>query len=121
MHIQVQVDGSRQEEELRSLQEWLRAEPAIRRSATLSLHEKSGEPGSMGSLIDALQLVTGNGWSAASFVLSFAAWRQTRPKAPHITIRRGDVEVNITEATEEELRRLVNLLEQVDDSPRSSS
>jgi transposase len=35
------------------------------------------------------ELATGNGWSAASFVLAVAAWRQTRPRAPQVTIRRG--------------------------------
>ncbi|MET8292189.1 hypothetical protein ABZV80_44910 [Streptomyces sp. NPDC005132] len=35
-----------------------------------------------GKGLDVVQLVAGNGWSAASFVLSVAAWRQTRPRAP---------------------------------------
>ncbi|WP_404200310.1 effector-associated constant component EACC1 [Streptomyces tauricus] len=48
----------------------------------------------MGGVLDVLQLVTANGWSAASFVLSVAAWRQTRPRTPQVTIRRGTTEIS---------------------------
>lgn len=75
----------------------------------------------MGQLIDVLQLVTGNGWSAASFVLSVLAWRQTRPRPPRVVIRRGDIEVSLAEGTEDEVRRIVAALEQADDAPRSAS
>ncbi|WP_333761270.1 effector-associated constant component EACC1 [Streptomyces sp. IBSBF 2390] len=120
MHVLVEVEGRRREEELRSLQEWLRREPAVSRSASTSLLEGPTQPGYMGSLVDALELVTGNGWSAASFALSLAAWRQTRPRAPKVTIRRGDVEVTLVDGTEEEVRLLVTLLEQPDDTSQQA-
>jgi hypothetical protein len=75
----------------------------------------------MGQLVDVVQLVTGNGWSAASFVLSVLAWRQTRPRPPRIVIRRGDVEVSLAEGTEEEVRRITAALEQPGDATGSSS
>jgi hypothetical protein len=65
----------------------------------------------MGGVLDVLELVTGNGWSAASFVLSVAAWRQTRPRAPQITIRRGNTEISISDGTETELRQVLAVLE----------
>lgn len=120
MHVQVRITEGRQENELRSLQGWLRREPATR-GAAVSLEGKASAPGSMGQLIDVLQLVTGNGWSAASFVMSVLAWRQTRPKPPRMVIRHGDVEVSLAEGTEEEVRRIVSVLEQADGTPRSSS
>ncbi|MFF3467608.1 hypothetical protein [Streptomyces sp. NPDC002619] len=121
MRIQVRVDGVRQQEaELRSLQGWLRREPAAR-GENVSLGGKAPEPGSMGQLIDVLELVTGNGWSAASFVLSLVAWRQTRPRPARVVIRRGDVEVSLAEGTDEEVRRIVAALEQADSTPRSAS
>ncbi|WP_411761907.1 effector-associated constant component EACC1 [Streptomyces tunisiensis] len=59
--------------ELRSLQGWLRADPETRRSVTAQVRGGVPGPGEMGAALDVLQLVTGNGWSAASFVLAVAA------------------------------------------------
>ncbi|WP_078630203.1 effector-associated constant component EACC1 [Streptomyces roseochromogenus] len=120
MHIAIRIESEGQEEELRSLDGWLRQEPAVRRTATVSLHTQAAAPGSMGGLIDSLGLITSNGWSAASFALSLVTWRQTRPRPPKIIIRRGDVEISLTEATEEEVRRLVNALEQADETSSPS-
>jgi hypothetical protein len=53
--------------------------------------------------------------------MSVLAWRQTRPKPPRMVIRHGDVEVSLAEGTEEEVRRIVSVLEQADGTPRSSS
>ncbi|MER7203668.1 hypothetical protein [Streptomyces sp. CB01635] len=111
MRVDVYIDEERSEGELRSLQAWLGREPAVRRAAALTLREKSAEPGSMGGVLDVLQLATGNGWSAASFVLSVAAWRQTRPRAPQITIRRGNTEISISDGTETELRHVLAVLD----------
>lgn len=119
VHVQIQIAGDRQEYELRSLQGWLRREPATR-GAAVTLGGKAPEPGSMGQLVDVLQLVTGNGWSATSFVLSVLAWRQTRPSPPRVVIRHGDVEVSLAEGTDEEVRRVVAALEQADGTPESS-
>ncbi|WP_411577320.1 effector-associated constant component EACC1 [Streptomyces sp. HUAS TT20] len=47
-------------------------------------------------------------------------WRQTRPRHPKIIIRRGDVEICLTDATEEEVRRLVDALEQADETSSPS-
>ncbi|MGW2826105.1 effector-associated constant component EACC1 [Streptomyces sp. NPDC001443] len=111
MRVDVYIDEKRSEGELRLLYDWLGQEPAVRRAAALTLRERSAQPGSMGGVLDVLQLVTGNGWSAASFVLSVAAWRQTRPRAPQITIRRGDTEISISDGTETELRHVLAVLE----------
>ncbi|MCD7444778.1 hypothetical protein ACFWIJ_00290 [Streptomyces sp. NPDC127079] len=121
VQVEVLIPGPRQESDLRSLHGWLRREPALRGTA-VSLDGEAPAPGSMGQLVDVVQLVTGNGWSAASFVLSVLAWRQTRPRPPRIVIRRGDVEVSLAEGTEEEVRRITTaLLEQPGDANGSSS
>ncbi|MGW2689557.1 effector-associated constant component EACC1 [Streptomyces sp. NPDC001414] len=62
--------------ELRSLQGWLRADPEARRSVAVGVGGGVPGRGDMGSVVDVLELVTGNGWSAASFVLAVAAWRR---------------------------------------------
>jgi hypothetical protein len=96
--------------ELRSLQGWLRADPDVRRSAAVEVRGGVPEPGQMGTGLDVLQLVTGNGWSAASFVLAVAAWRQSRPQRPRVEIRRGDTVVVLTDCSEEEVERAVRAL-----------
>lgn len=122
MRVEVLIDEERSEGELRSLHSWLGQEPTVRRSAALALRERSAEPGSMGGVLDVLELVTGNGWSAASFVLAVAAWRQTRPSSPQVTIRRGNVEVSISNGSEDELARALAVLEgAVDEGPNAGA
>ncbi|MBU3866562.1 hypothetical protein KN815_21585 [Streptomyces sp. 4503] len=109
MRIDVAVDGG--EAELRSLLDWLRRDPAARRGAHVELVQAEPSPGQMGALTDVLQLVTENAWSAASFALALSTWRQTRPHARRITVRRGDLTVDIAGGDGEELRRLIDALE----------
>ncbi|AQW52911.1 hypothetical protein [Streptomyces violaceusniger] len=109
MRIDVAVNGG--EAELRSLLDWLRRDPAARRGAHVELVQAEPSPGQMGVLTDVLQLVTENAWSAASFALALSTWRQTRPHAQRITVRRGDLTVDLDGADDEELRRLIDALE----------
>jgi Effector Associated Constant Component 1 len=99
--------------ELRSLQGWLRADPAMRRSVVVGVRGGVPGPGEMGSVVDVLELVTGNGWSAASFVLAVAAWRQSRPQRPRVEIRRGETVIVLAEGSQEEIARAVRALEAV--------
>ncbi|MFD7500882.1 hypothetical protein [Streptomyces sp. NPDC059850] len=109
MRIDVAVSGG--EEELRSLHDWLGRDPGIRRTAQVELVQSPPSPGQMGVLTDVLQLVTDNAWSAASFVLALSTWRQTRPQAHRITVRRGDLTVSLDGGDGEELRRLMDVLQ----------
>jgi len=97
--------------ELRSLQGWLRADPVVRRSVGVGVRGGVPGPGEMGTVLDVLELVTGNGWSAASFVLAVAAWRQSRPQRPRVEIRRGETVIVLAEGSEEEIARAVRALE----------
>ncbi|MEV0530060.1 hypothetical protein AB0I66_42305 [Streptomyces sp. NPDC050439] len=99
--------------ESRSLQGWLRADPAVRRSVVVGARADVPGPGQMGAALDVLELVTGNGWSAASFVLAVAAWRQSRPQRPQVEIRRGETVIVLAEGSEEEIARAVRALEAV--------
>ncbi|WP_330814947.1 effector-associated constant component EACC1 [Streptomyces asiaticus] len=100
--------------ELRSLQGWLRADPEVHRSATVEVQGGVPGPGEMGTGLDVLQLVTGNGWSAASFVLAVVAWRQSRPQRPRVEIRRGDTVVVLMDCSQEEIERAVRALDAAD-------
>ncbi|MFB8026546.1 MULTISPECIES: hypothetical protein [unclassified Streptomyces] len=108
MQLDVQVDSGA--EELRSLQRWLLSDPDVRRSMRAEMRGSTPQPGEMGGALDVLQLVTGNGWSAASFVLALVAWRQTRPRQPRVEIRHGDTVVILTDCSPEEIERATTAL-----------
>ncbi|MGW7348749.1 effector-associated constant component EACC1 [Streptomyces sp. NPDC054854] len=97
--------------ELRSLQGWLRSDPDVRGTAVTELGGSAPRPGEMGTALDVLQLVTGNGWSAASFVLALVAWRQSRPRRPRIEIHRGDTIIVLTECSSEEVEQATRALD----------
>ncbi|AQA13604.1 effector-associated constant component EACC1 [Streptomyces malaysiensis] len=109
MRIDVAVSGG--EAELRSLRDWLSRDPGARRGAHVELVQAEPSPGQMGVVTDVLQLITDNAWSAASFALALSTWRQTRPDARRITVRRGDLTVSLDGGGDEELRRLLDVLE----------
>ncbi|MFJ5561005.1 hypothetical protein ACIQCD_27225 [Streptomyces sp. NPDC093250] len=109
MRIDVRVGA--EADELRSLHQWLGADREIRRSSSLTLQEQPPEPGHMGGLLDVIQLVTDNGWSAASFVVALAAWKRTRPQDPLIEIRRGDTVIALTQGSDAEIERVIRALE----------
>ncbi|MDQ8707956.1 hypothetical protein RCO28_36645 [Streptomyces sp. LHD-70] len=101
--------------ELRSLQGWLRSDPDVRRTATVGVRGSAPRPGEMGTAVDVLQLVTGNGWSAASFVLAVVAWRQTRPRRPRVEIRRGDTVVVLDGGTSDVVEQVIRALDTAPD------
>ncbi|GAB3007012.1 hypothetical protein GCM10023080_085970 [Streptomyces pseudoechinosporeus] len=109
MRLEVRVGSAAGE--LRSLRGWLRADPEVGRSAVVGVEAGVPGPGEMGTGLDVLQLVTGNGWSAASFVLAVVAWRQSRPQRPRVEIRRGETVVVLTDCSQEEIERAVRALD----------
>ncbi|MER5988836.1 hypothetical protein [Streptomyces sp. NPDC001787] len=108
MRLEVRVESAG---ELRSLQGWLRSDPEVRRSAAVEVRGSAPRPGEMGAALDVLQLVTGNGWSAASFVLALVAWRQTRTQQPQLEIRRGDTVIVLNGGSDEEIERVIRALD----------
>ncbi|MFF3216980.1 hypothetical protein ACFYYB_40960 [Streptomyces sp. NPDC002886] len=104
--------------ELRSLQGWLRLDPAVRGTAVTDLRGSTPRPGEMGATLDVLQLVTGNGWSAASFVLALVAWRQSRPQRPRIEIHQGDRIIVLTGCSPEEVEQATRALDAAADEGR---
>lgn len=125
MITEITIEEDR-EADLRSLHDWLRREPSLR-SAGMSLKQAPIRPGCMGGWVEAVQMITDNGWQAASFVLSLMTWRRTRPGGPQVTIRRGDVEVTVPSGNPEEAARIASLLQQaaptapVDDASTDNS
>ncbi|MGW4026699.1 effector-associated constant component EACC1 [Streptomyces sp. NPDC005009] len=118
MQLEVHVEPDARE--LRSLQNWLRSDPDVHRSVTTGMRGSTPQPGEMGTALDVLQLVTGNGWSAASFVLALVAWRQTRPQRPRVEIRRGDTVIVLTDCSPEEIERATRALNATADEDREA-
>lgn len=112
MRFEVRVDPAMGE--LRSLQDWLRSDPEVRRSTAVEVHGSVPKPGEMGSALDVLELVTGNGWNAASFVLAVASWRQTRSQRPRVEIHRGNTVIVLTDCSQEAIERATRALDAAD-------
>ncbi|MFJ3338636.1 hypothetical protein [Streptomyces sp. NPDC086766] len=110
MRVQFEVRVGSTVGELRSLQGWLRSDPDIRQSVGVEVRGSVPGPGEMGSALDVLEFVTGNGWSAASFVLAVVSWRQTRSQRPRVEIRRGDTVIALTDCSQEEIERATRAL-----------
>ncbi|MBU6531876.1 hypothetical protein ACFUIW_21805 [Streptomyces sp. NPDC057245] len=113
MRVEVRVDGG--EQELRSLYDWLRQDAAVRRGARVSMPAAPAGPESMGAFAEVLQLVTDNAWSAASFALALSTWRQTRPARRRVTVQRGGTTVVVENGGDEEVSRLIRVLEEAAD------
>lgn len=113
MELLIELEGVGQDDDLRSLADWLRETPSVRRSARISLAERMPAPGDMGGALEAIQLITGNGWSAAAFVMSVLGWRRTRPKEPRVRVRCGDLEITLAGASNEELQAALAALENI--------
>ncbi|MEU5283996.1 hypothetical protein AB0G97_08255 [Streptomyces sp. NPDC020755] len=116
MLLEVRVESAG---DLRSLRGWLRSDPEVRGSATIGVQGTAPRPGEMGTALDVLQLVTGNGWSAASFVLALVAWRRSRPRQPRLEIHRGDTVFVLTGGSDAEIERVVQMLDAAGDEDTS--
>ncbi|AYG83326.1 hypothetical protein DWB77_05522 [Streptomyces hundungensis] len=108
MRVEIRVEPA--DDELRSLLSWLRRDPDLRRTASVEMCEQAPRPGEMGAVADIVQLVTENGWSAANFALTLAAWKQTRPRASRVTVRHEDLVDALTDCSDEEIERITQLL-----------
>ncbi|MEU2358599.1 hypothetical protein ABZ599_37505 [Streptomyces misionensis] len=108
-----QKETADSERQLRSLYEWLLADPACRRHARPALESRTATvPGAQGGLIDVLSLVLGTGFNAASLAVAVAAWRCSRPGTPTLVVERPDgTRIVLTGATGEEAGRLLAELE----------
>ncbi|WP_223188536.1 MULTISPECIES: effector-associated constant component EACC1 [unclassified Streptomyces] len=100
------------EEELRSLHQWLLADPSARRCARPRLDSsRSLPPGAQGDVIDLVSLIVGSGFSAASLAVSLAGWRATRPQNPTVTLDRPDGgSITISASSPDEVRRFIEEL-----------
>ncbi|MBO8203505.1 hypothetical protein JW613_35285 [Streptomyces smyrnaeus] len=112
MQVTIRVDDASREDEISSLHDWFRTDRALRRVAQIEM-VSSTPPihGAQGTLLDAISLVVGSSFSAASLGLAIATWRSTRPQQPTVTVERPDgIKVTISDASSDEAQRLVERL-----------
>jgi membrane-associated two-gene conflict system component 1 (EACC1) len=110
--IEIRMSGHGAEEELRSLYAWLQDEPDVRHTAEMTLTAGAGIPGEgeMGTAIDVIQLVIGDGFQALNLALAYATWRGTRAKHPSVTIEHAGIKVMLDDADGDMVKKIVDLL-----------
>jgi len=102
-------DGS--EADVRSLYDWLAAEPEIRTAAHLIRQTETPPPGEMGEVLSAISLIVGSGLSLGQLLVAIAAWRATRPRPYRVSVRFPDRTVAIEASDADEALAIARRLE----------
>ncbi|MFG2729652.1 hypothetical protein [Streptomyces canus] len=117
--IDVRVAGAADsEEELRSLLRWLKADEEVGPALHGELRSsEAADREHMGTLLDLASLVVSAGLAAAQLALAIEQWRAARRTPPRVTLRRGQVEIEVTGAGEQTVLAIAAMLdgEQDDD------
>ncbi|MFI6981434.1 hypothetical protein ACIBSV_22955 [Embleya sp. NPDC050154] len=118
MLVQVRVVGD-EGAEVAALQRWLAMDPDVR-GGTVTSYAEDDTTGAMGTTLDVVNIVLSNGIALGGLMTAIAGWRRSRapmsgPGGPDIVIRRGEVEVVLTGATEADIGRAVRALEEPGD------
>ncbi|WP_439677597.1 effector-associated constant component EACC1 [Embleya sp. MST-111070] len=119
MLVQVRVVGD-EGIEVAALQRWLAMDPDLRGGAVTSYAEDDTTD-TMGATLDVVNVVLSNGIGLSGLLVAIAGWRRSRAPitgagGPDIVVRRGDVEVVLSGATEDDIARAVRALEAADGS-----
>lgn len=91
----VRITGDLEDDDLRSIANWLRAEDDLRGRVHLAV--RPIEPGQMGGVVDAVSVALGRGGVAVALVRSLFGWLGQRRKGSRLRLelRDGDREVKI--------------------------
>ncbi|MFF8941757.1 hypothetical protein ACF1A5_05635 [Streptomyces sp. NPDC014864] len=108
MHIKIAVAAD-DSTVIHDLYYWFRQDEDIRRHAEIRLQPPPQASGTMGA-VEIIDMVFNHGFNLANLALGYATWRATRPAAPPVTITVDDVSVTLRNGSEDEVRRIVNLL-----------
>jgi hypothetical protein len=109
--VQVGLDGDSDPAAVSSLYRWLVRDPEMKQHAEVSL-ASGGAAGDMGAL-DVINIALTQAISLLSLAVAYAAWRDSRSKAPPITITiEGGASATLGRDSEENARlKLAALLE----------
>ncbi len=112
--IQVRLDEAENDLELRSLCEWLTDDPAVGRSADVSLRARENRPGRMGLGFDAVQLIVDSAFQLSSLAIAIDGWRRAYAARPKMTIERNGVRVSFATADTDGARSILRALEELE-------
>ncbi|MFB1048473.1 effector-associated constant component EACC1 [Streptomyces chrestomyceticus] len=114
MRIQVRLDEAESDLELRSLCEWLTDDPAVGRSADVSLRARENRPGKMGLAFDAVQLIVDSAFQLSSLAIAIDGWRRAYATRPKMTVERNGVRVSFATADTDGARSILRALEELE-------
>ena len=110
MRLWVQVpDGS--EADVRSLYDWLAAEPEIRTAGHLIRQTETPAPGEMGEVLSAISLIVGSGLSLGQLLVAIASWRASRPRPYRVSVEFPDRTIAIETTDADEALEIARRLE----------
>jgi hypothetical protein len=95
-----------------SLYRWLSRDAAVAACGQVRVESIGPQPGEMGSVLDVITAVFSDAGAAAgvgSLLVAYRAWRDTRTRAPSLTIEKDGVTLVVNEGSEEEVRRTLGL------------
>lgn len=114
MMIQVRLDEAESDLELRSLCAWLMDDPAVGRSADVSLRARENRPGKMGLGFDAVQLIVDSAFQLSSLAIAIDGWRRAYAARPKMTVERNGVRVSFATADTDGARSILRALEELE-------
>ncbi|MFG2295456.1 hypothetical protein [Streptomyces sp. NPDC048603] len=85
MEVEILSAGQGDDDELRALRAWLRADPQLR--GTVIRLVESEEPETMGGLLEAVHVIISDGSAVGGFAVSLATWLGSRPRARSRRVR----------------------------------
>ncbi|MGP3921111.1 hypothetical protein OHA25_13525 [Nonomuraea sp. NBC_00507] len=111
MSINIRIAGDHAEQELRSLYDWLRDEPNVRQHAEIRLVSKELNSDEMGDTLDLISLIVTSSLQVPTLVDVISGWIGTRRGRPKVTIERGEMRVEVSGTSAEEVVKILNAME----------
>lgn len=105
----VEDDG---DQAVASLYRWLSRDAAVATCGQVRVESIGPQPGEMGSVLDVVTVVFSDAGAAAgvgSLLVAYRAWRDTRTRAPALTVEKDGVTLVVNEGSEEEIRQTLSL------------
>jgi len=99
LRVEICVASENDTDALLSLFRWLKRDQELRRSAEISLAPK-GSTADMGA-VDVINMVFTQGISLLNLAVAYASWRESRTRAPSITVHTENAFVTLTDDSRE--------------------
>jgi hypothetical protein len=110
MPVIIRMNDEQAQQELGSLLAWLEDEPSVRQHADLKLVPSPAVPGDMSSTFEMIQLIIDSSFQIMNLAIAYAAWRDTRPSRPGVTIERDGIKVALDDADPDAVSNIIRAL-----------